>query len=884
MAAAMAVSVVWLPGNVRTVYAEEAEEEISAEPEIRNVNLNINGKIAGISDPTPAMTADAEWSNGTGSYINFGGYTNVTKYRVLDSDTTDFSLDGTHTILLDCNTVYDKRIFDNDAQNADNGQSKPNDWKYSDMYLYLNSKKGIAEPYTNYSHGYISACGKSYETDIIIESYNTSHSSWTSYCDDNYVELTGEKIFLLDSREATHGAYGYYEGSGASKSRAKSSRMSWGLRSAVSDSDGMAELATSSGDIAEETVTQKVFGLSAAFNIDKSSIFFVRADTACDHEHFLPTVAKNSANTWNLTLFDGNTVFDCERTDNGSVEYGDTIDIHVTSIGNFVDGQWSCPGKNGIGYDQISALIEDQNGTVVYYGGITDMEEPMSYSVWDELSIPVPEALEDGSYTLKIFAEDVNNSTMSKTHYASNTVDIPIEVYTKENTDISFAGYNPSADYSGNALADPTENQLSLTGASYEDVVFTWYQDSVAEDNKLDAAPDRAGTYYLVASILATPTAKASAVTSEAITIRQKSVTPYISGSISKTYDGTVSTENYDSSLGIGLNGVLSGDNVSADGYSFCYEDAEIGENKTVKATGIMLSGTDKDNYILSTSIATAAVGTIQKKETSSNSGNTDKAPTEGSQTDNSGGASVVPPANDGNSTQKPTESSPDNANDSAGSGTNDAKDSAGSGTDGVKDSLTELPGTNAHDTSENTGSSAHTDNVNNTDSLNKEDATEGTTNDTPSKVTVASVGTVLKDAKTNSKYVVTSKKSKTVQYSGTTKKNISSVSVPATVKISGVTYKVTSIAANAFKNNKKLQKVTIGSNVGKIGKNAFYGCKNLKSVTIRSTKLTSKALGKNVFKGISSKAVIKVPTKKWKSYKKLLASSGFKGKVQKVR
>jgi hypothetical protein len=141
-------------------------------------------------------------------------------------------------------------------------------------------------------------------------------------------------------------------------------------------------------------------------------------------------------------------------------------------------------------------LIEDENGTVVSYGRISDSEKGLYNTGWDEISIPVPETLEDGSYTLKIFAEAIDDG-LTKTHYASNTVDFPIEIYTKEDTGISLENYNPSAVYSGNALANPTESQLTITGASYENVDFTWYQDSVSEENKLEAAPSRAGTFSL---------------------------------------------------------------------------------------------------------------------------------------------------------------------------------------------------------------------------------------------------------------------------------------------------------------------------------------------------------------------------------------------------
>ena len=106
-------------------------------------------------------------------------------------------------------------------------------------------------------------------------------------------------------------------------------------------------------------------------------------------------------------------------------------------------------------------------------------------------------------------------------------------------------------------------------------------------------------------------------------------------------------------------------------------------------------------------------------------------------------------------------------------------------------------------------------------------------------------------------------------------------VTIPATVKIDGVSYRVTSIADNAFKNNKKITRVVIGSNIVTIGKNAFYGCKNLKKITIKSEKLTSKSIAKNAFRGISKKTVVKVPVSKYKAYKKMLYEKGLNKKVR---
>ena len=100
-------------------------------------------------------------------------------------------------------------------------------------------------------------------------------------------------------------------------------------------------------------------------------------------------------------------------------------------------------------------------------------------------------------------------------------------------------------------------------------------------------------------------------------------------------------------------------------------------------------------------------------------------------------------------------------------------------------------------------------------------------------------------------------------------------------MKIGGKTYKVTSIAAEAFKGNKKLKKVTIGKNIQSIGKEAFYGCRKLSSIMIKTTKLKSKTVGVRAFKGIAAKAKIKVPKSKKAAYKKLLNAKGVGKKVK---
>ncbi len=89
-----------------------------------------------------------------------------------------------------------------------------------------------------------------------------------------------------------------------------------------------------------------------------------------------------------------------------------------------------------------------------------------------------------------------------------------------------------------------------------------------------------------------------------------------------------------------------------------------------------------------------------------------------------------------------------------------------------------------------------------------------------------------------------------TVEVSATNSKTLKSVKIASAVKIGGVSFNVTSIGKNAFKN-----------------------CKNLKVITVSSTKI--KTVGTNAFKGIYKKAKIKVPSSKLKSYKKLFAGKG---------
>ena len=139
------------------------------------------------------------------------------------------------------------------------------------------------------------------------------------------------------------------------------------------------------------------------------------------------------------------------------------------------------------------------------------------------------------------------------------------------------------------------------------------------------------------------------------------------------------------------------------------------------------------------------------------------------------------------------------------------------------------------------------------------------------------SVGMKVTDPVSKAVYKVTG--AAYAEYSESSDKKMSNVKIPDKVTLAGKSYKVTTVASEAFKNCKKLKSVVIGKGVTAIGAKAFFGCKSLKKITIKSTQL--RKVGKKAFKRIHAKAVIKVPKAKLKAYKKLLKKKGQGKKVR---
>lgn len=121
--------------------------------------------------------------------------------------------------------------------------------------------------------------------------------------------------------------------------------------------------------------------------------------------------------------------------------------------------------------------------------------------------------------------------------------------------------------------------------------------------------------------------------------------------------------------------------------------------------------------------------------------------------------------------------------------------------------------------------------------------------------------------------YQIISAAKKTVKVVGVRNTKLKKIKVYNTIKLGGKTYKVVSVGASAFANSRSAASAVIGKNVKIIGNKAFAGCRKLKNITIKSKSL--KQVGRKAFKGISKKAVIRVPSGKYRAYTSLLAKRG---------
>ncbi len=83
----------------------------------------------------------------------------------------------------------------------------------------------------------------------------------------------------------------------------------------------------------------------------------------------------------------------------------------------------------------------------------------------------------------------------------SATYDVVIE---KATPTINLSAYPTSYTYTGSSLMQPQESQVVVSHASYDDIVFTWYKETISDSNRLSGTPSTPGKYVLQASVAET--------------------------------------------------------------------------------------------------------------------------------------------------------------------------------------------------------------------------------------------------------------------------------------------------------------------------------------------------------------------------------------------
>ncbi|WP_295759555.1 YDG domain-containing protein, partial [uncultured Oscillibacter sp.] len=173
-------------------------------------------------------------------------------------------------------------------------------------------------------------------------------------------------------------------------------------------------------------------------------------------------------------------------------------------------------------------------------------------------------------------------------------------------------GFGLDKTYDGQTIPNPTAEQLTITGASYGNVTFTWYKGSVAEANKLNAAPKDAGTYILTASIPETTNTAAASTDPLTVTISKAPLT--VTGVTIKTRPYKPTNHAVEVS-GVSFTGLVNGETLTLDqDYAAFgnYDDPNAGTNKPATIRVELNSSAKANNYNLTNS-SVSATGDVTK-------------------------------------------------------------------------------------------------------------------------------------------------------------------------------------------------------------------------------------------------------------------------------
>lgn len=741
------------------------------------------------------------------------------------------------------------------------------------------------------------------------------------------------------------------------------------------------------GGILESFSTGKQFYCCPAFNLSLDSIFFSIAYSMRSPEGMKATADCGDEDMWVLAVYDGNGDFDAAMDQGGTVYRGGKVSISIRSLGS---------PMAGTGYDRVSGMLVDADGTVAAYGKIGDVGD-------DKAVFEIPEGISSGRYTLKVFAENVFGGKI--TRYASREKDFELFLSEKKEMPLFDADTVMEVDNTVKKLADVSglpegwkwdDDSDHPLAQGENEVVYAVYCGGDAEDYDVTqigiqiyrkpcvegeevrftgaddlvptcTEPGHGHTECVLCGEVVNADVEVGAVEHEweddYMVDKPATCTDEGLQSIHCAVCGAkkdicpIGKKEHISSLPVKENESAPGDGKAAsyDEVVYCascglelgrthveisppeqeMENDTAGPNQTDE-TGSMTHDNDNEETareeqeksvetptpspavsILPSSIPASGgnrpsgdMGLNQGSAVDGSKGTPSPFPT-ASESHNTGGsnfgpASVSKSQNSPGVKENPSEVKTEEYGLDLG---NDGKIAGQqavltepplpstepampdpSGENNASDAPNPSTGNNISDAPDPTevpqGATAAPEENKVTDAIHQEAniqengdgnvLADGKSGGDGEKIihTSHKKGDCLSDRKNGCSYKVVSvgKKKAAVKYLKLLSDR-KKVSIPSTVVLEGVSYRVTGIAERAFKNNKKLKKIVIGKNIQTIGKQAFQGCRNLGYVRIKSKKL--KNIGKQAFQGTGKNLHLRLPSKKVKMYKRMIRKAG---------
>ena len=257
------------------------------------------------------------------------------------------------------------------------------------------------------------------------------------------------------------------------------------------------------------------------------------------------------------------------------------------------------------------------DGTYTVYGNLT---LPCDITIPQGATVTIPNG---ASLTVPEGTKLINNGTIVKQQGGT---------FTNNGTpDGNPLGYPSTVTVaiSGNGVT--TENMVAygttatvtatVTGNNQpaSDGTVTFYRGEASDENKINETPakvsnGKATTTVSLSGENWTPSETSQTITAvytpgesnqlrpgngkSSLTIQPKTLTASLGGTLTKTYSGNADAPE---GIKIELDGVVSGENVSASSESISYDDGNVGIGKTITASDIKLNGDDAGNYTLGT-------------------------------------------------------------------------------------------------------------------------------------------------------------------------------------------------------------------------------------------------------------------------------------------